>query len=106
MARVDLDAWGLVLALARVAPAVVIAPTATALEIPWVALGAMAVAIAATVAAGLAPAGAVLAAAGWTARLVLLGREAAIGAVLGVVAAVPLAAAATAGRWVATIAGA
>ena len=99
------DGWALLLALARVAPAVVVAPTATGLALPRVALGALALAIAAVVAGGIEPAGGLLAAAGWPERLILLAREAAIGAVLGVVAAVPLAAAATAGRWAASLAG-
>ncbi len=103
-AALGFDGWALVLALARVAPAILIAPSATGLAVPRVALGAVALAIAAVVATGLAAGAGVLAAAGWPERLLLLGREALIGAVLGVVAAVPLAAAATAGRWAATVA--
>lgn len=93
------EGWALLLALARVAPVVLIAPAVAALPLPRVAQAALAVAVAAVVASGLD--GAVLADAGWGARVMLLGREAMIGAVLGVVAAVPLAGAAAAGAWAA-----
>lgn len=91
------DGWGLLLALARVAPLVIVAPAAAGLPLPRVAQAALAVAVAAVIAAGLAAPGAVLEDATWAARAILLGREVMIGAVLGVIAAVPLAAASFAG---------
>lgn len=97
MTAADLDGWALLLALARVAPVVLIAPAVAALPLTRVAQVALAVAVAAVVASGLD--GALLRGAGWGERIALLGREAMIGAVLGMVAAVPLAGAAAAGAW-------
>lgn len=100
-----IDPWALVLALARVAPLVLVAPALGGLPLPRVVQAALALVIALVVAGGLDPAAAGLAAAGWPARLALLGREVVIGATLGVVAAVPLLAAAAAGAWAAAAGG-
>lgn len=108
-ALAGLDGWALLLALARVAPLVLVAPALGGIPLPRVVQAALALVIALVVAGGLAPAagadtapGAVLASAGWATRVALLGREVMIGATLGVVAAVPLLAAAAAGAWAAT----
>jgi flagellar biosynthetic protein FliR len=92
-----IDGWALLLAVARVAPVVLVAPAMAGLPLTRVAQVALAVAVAAVVASGLD--GGVVEAAGWGERVVVLGREAMIGAVLGLVAAVPLAGAAAAGAW-------
>jgi flagellar biosynthesis protein FliR len=99
------DAWALVFALARIAPAVLIVTVATSLALPRTALGIVVLVLAVVVAEGLSPAGVRLAEASWPARWLLLTREVSIGAVLGVVAAVPLAAIAVAGQWSAAVAG-
>ncbi|HUQ04081.1 MAG TPA: flagellar biosynthetic protein FliR [Kofleriaceae bacterium] len=93
------DPWALVLALARVAPLVLVAPALGGIPLPRVAQAALALVVASVVASGLAVPAATLAGAGWVERIALLGREVMIGATLGVVAAVPLLAAAAAGAW-------
>ncbi len=100
-----IDGWALLLALARVAPLVLIAPALGGLPLPRVVQAALALVIALVVAGGLAPAAATLAAGGWGERVLVLGREVLVGATLGVVAAVPLAAASAAGAWASASAG-
>lgn len=96
-----LGGWALVVALARVAPLVTVALALGGLPLPRIAQGALALVIALVVAGGLAPAAAVIAAASWGERALVLGREVLVGATLGAVAGVPLAAAAAAGAWAA-----
>ncbi len=98
--------WALVLAAARVAPVVLVAPAAAGLPLPRVAQGAVALVIAALVASGLGDAGVGLAALPMAARALVLVREALVGTVLGLAAAVPLLAASTAGGWLSTVSGA
>lgn len=98
-------AWGIVLAAARVGPLVLVAPAAAGLPLPRAAQGAIALVIAVLVASGLGDAGAALAAMPLAGRLLILGRELLIGTVLGLVAAVPLVAASTAGGWVGALGG-
>jgi flagellar biosynthetic protein FliR len=107
------DPWALVLALARVAPLVLIAPALGGIPLPRVVQAALALVVALVIASGLALPGAdggvapaaMLAGASWGERVALLGREVMIGATLGVVAAVPLLAAAAAGAWAAASSG-
>lgn len=96
-----IDGWALVLAIARVAPLVLVAPALGGIPLPRVVQAALAFVIALVVAGGLGESALVLASDGWPARVALLGREVLIGATLGVVAAVPLVAAAAAGAWTA-----
>lgn len=96
-----IDGWALVLALARVAPLVLVAPALGGIPLPRVVQAALAFVIALVVAGALGGPALVLASDGWPARIALLGREVLIGATLGVVAAVPLLAAAAAGAWTA-----
>lgn len=100
-----LTGWALVLAAARVAPAVLLAPAVAGLPLPRLAQAALALVLAAVVAGGLADAGAALAVAPPGARALLVAREVLIGALLGLAAAVPLAAARTAGGWIAAVDG-
>ena len=102
---IELEPWALVLALARVAPLVLVAPALGGIPLPRAVQAALALVIALVVAGGLEPAAAGLASAGWGARVALLGREVMVGATLGVVAAVPLLAAAAAGAWAAAAGG-
>ena len=104
-AAVDVTAWGLVLAAVRVAPVVLIAPAAAGLPLPRVAQAALTLVLAALVAGGLGEAGAALAALPLIERGLVLGREVLVGTVLGVVAAVPLIAASTAGGWLGAVSG-
>lgn len=100
-----IDGWWLVVALARVAPALLIALGGARLGVGRVA----AVAVAAVVALAIAGFGAALIgpavdavrAGGLGVRAAILGREVAIGVALGVVAIVPIAAAQLAGAWAA-----
>lgn len=91
--------WSLLLAFARVAPAIVIPLLATGLPVPRTALGVVGLAIAAVVASGVGTDAVALSRWEWTARAVWLTREVAIGTGLGLIAAIPLAAIALAGRW-------
>jgi flagellar biosynthetic protein FliR len=95
----DVSAWALVLAAARVGPVVLIGPAAAGLPLPRVAQGAVVLVIAALVAAALGDRGAGVAALPLVERLIVLGREVLVGTALGLVAAVPLLAASTAGGW-------
>jgi flagellar biosynthesis protein FliR len=101
---IAVDGWALVLALARVAPLVLVAPAAAGLSLPRAAQAALALAVAAVIAAGLDAPAAAIADASWAARAMLLARETLVGAVLGAVAAVPLAAASIAAAWAASAA--
>jgi flagellar biosynthetic protein FliR len=96
-----------------VAPLVLIAPALGGIPLPRVVQAALALVVALVIASGLALPGAaggvapaaMLAGASWGERVALLGREVMIGATLGVVAAVPLLAAAAAGAWAAASSG-
>lgn len=101
--------WWLVVALARVAPALLIALGGARLGVGRAATIAIAAVIAlAIVGVGgpvLEPAADAVARGDWSIRVAVLGRELAIGIALGVTAVVPIAAAQLAGAWLATISG-
>lgn len=99
------DPWALLLALARVAPLVLVAPALGGIPLPRTVQGALALVVALVIASGLAPAAVTFATAGWSDRILVLAREAMVGATLGVVAAVPLLAASAAGAWAAASTG-
>ena len=100
-----IEGWWLVVALARVAPALAIALAGARLGVGRVATVAIAVVIGLAFAVFgaplLEPAVTAVAEGSLGARVAILGREVAIGAALGVTAIVPIAAAQAAGAWIA-----
>src|SRR5688572_19079591 len=91
--------------MARVGPLVLLAPAAAGLPLPRLAQAAIALVLGAVVAGGLGDEGAALATMSTAGRALVLARELLVGTVLGLVAAVPLVAASTAGAWLGAASG-